>query len=193
MSARWKIIHDEPESGRRLDGRKLLEEYDLRVTALSHPKLRWFSEAVRAVKLSIDDGYRAKLHHIDRICVYQELRMWYYSPSGARSRYEETRGVVVPKRRMIFFSRRGKIHSKVLYEETAHGLARPVPVTDEDEEIRFERYKCHLQIYEGLLRSLFSKRLGPSGRKKIERLSAFLKPRCRIRIESPPNQCTCTM
>lgn len=193
MRTEWEVLHEELETGRILEGWKRLEYFDLREQLSydpSEPQLAWFVEAVQVVKTSINEGFFAKLR-ANYAAVYQRLRM-HHEVRGQTSS-EEIRGVVVPALKTIFFSRRGKLHLKVLYEETAHTLARPVPKPEVEGETQFERYKCHLQIYEGLQRSRFFSRLGVSGQREVRRLLKFLESRCRVRVPFPTDSCTCTL
>lgn len=75
MPTSWSVLHDEPQTGRRLEGQTLLEEYDL--TSVPIEQLPWFSETEVVVKSSIADGFTAKLE-ISQICIYRRLRVQYY-------------------------------------------------------------------------------------------------------------------
>jgi hypothetical protein len=142
--------------------------------------------------LSIEDGYKEKFV-IGRVAVYRRLQVLHGAAHGEPSRVEEIRGVVVPLTRTMYFSYRGKRNPKVLYEEVAHGMMRPVVDPQRPGKTRFERYKCHRQIYEGLSRSRFLKRLWFFSRREIQRLVVDLKPRCRLDVVNPPRPCTCTL
>lgn len=192
MSARWVVLHEEPATGRTLEGQMLLEEYDLRYVSLLAPVLGWFLAAIQTVRASIEDGARAKLA-IGRLCVYRRLRVQHASRAGLPARTEEIRGIVVPELRTTFFTQRGKANLKVLYEETAHSYVHPVPDPDDPECTRFERYKCHLVVYEGLCMSAFFSRLSYRGQSEVRRLRSFLKSRCRVKDYPVTDPCSCTL
>lgn len=192
MSARWDVLYEEPATGRTLEGRTLLEEYDLRYVSLLAPALEWFLTAIQTVRASIEDGIRAKLA-IGRLCVYRRLRVQHGSRPGSPAWMEEIRGIVVPELRTTFFTHRGTTNLKVLYEETAHSYVYPIPDPDDPEHVRFERYKCHLVIYEGLRRSAFFIRLSHRGQSGVRRLRSFLIPRCRMKDPEVVDPCSCTL
>lgn len=192
MSARWDILYGESATGRTLEGQMLLEEYDLRYVSLLAPALAWFLTAIQTVRASIEDGIRAKLA-VGRLCVYRRLRVQHASRPGFSAWMEEIRGIVVPELRTTFFTRRGQTNLKTLYEETAHSYVYPVSHPDDPERSRFERYKCHLVIYEGLYRSVFFVRLSKRERKEVSRLWSFLTPRCRVKDPNVTDSCSCTL
>ena len=179
-------------SSRQIACLTLLDEYDLKALSLSDDKrIRWFSEAVRVVKISILDGFKAKLE-IDRICVYNRLRMHHSDPSSRRIRTEEIRGVVVPRQQTLYFSRAGKSHPKVLYEETAHSLVHPVSDRRDPQIVCLERYKCHLEIFEGLQGSECFGRMEPAEQRALKGLIRKLGSRCVVRGRTSLTPCRCT-
>ncbi len=192
MFAHWEVLHNEPATGRRLEGKRLLEEYDFQKYPIFTEKSKWLAEAEQVVRFSIEGGYEAKLV-IKRVSVYRRLRMQHHALEAGTASFGEIRGVVVPRVKTIFFSNHGRHDPKVLYEEMAHGLAHPVLGSARRENARFERYKCHLQIYEGLARSEFFPRMWFFQRKEIYRLLAHLQVRCRLRLLDLPHPCTCTL
>lgn len=175
-----------------MEGQSLLEEYDLRYVSLLAPALEWFLTAIQAVRSSIADGLRAKLA-IGQLCVYRRLRVQHASRSGTSTWTEEIRGIVVPELRTTFFARRGQRNLKVLYEETAHSYVYPVSDPDDPGRTHFERYKCHLMIYEGLCNSAFFVRLSKRGQQEVSRLRSFLTPRCRMKDPEVTDPCSCTL
>lgn len=193
MAVAWGVLHNEPDTRKRLEGQALLEEYSVNDVTLSSEELAWFSEAEKVVKLSITDGWKAKLL-IGRICVYRRLRVQYHDTSGLLVRTEDTRGVVVPRLLTVYFSRTGKANQKVLYEETAHSLVHPVPDPADPKKTLWERYKCHLTIFEGLSTSAFFGELGKTGQRIVRGLILGLQPQCRVRLgDAVTNPCTCTL
>lgn len=192
MHERWDVLYEEPATGRTLEGQSLLEEYDLRYVSLLAPALEWFLTAIQAVRSSIADGLRAKLA-IGQLCVYRRLRVQHASRSGTSAWTEEIRGVVVPELRTTFFTRQGQRNFKVLYEETAHSYVHPVSDSDDPGRTHFERYKCHLVIYNGLGKSAFFGRLSARGQREVNRLQSFLAPRCRVQDPHLTDPCSCTL
>lgn len=192
MSAQWDILYEETATGRTLEGQTLLEEYDLRYVSLLATALEWFLVAIQTVRASIQDGYRAKLA-IGRLCVYRRLRIQHASFPSVPASTEEIRGVVVPELRTTFFSRQGQTNLKVLYEETAHSYVYPVPDPDNPKRTRFERYKCHLMIYEGLRISTFFVRLSQRRQNEVRRLRRLLTPCCRMNDPHVIDPCSCTL
>jgi len=192
MGARGDVLYDESATGRTLEGQALLEEYDLRYVSLLVSALEWFLAAIQTVRASIEDGIRAKLA-IGRLCVYRRLRVQHASRPGSPTWTAEILGIVVPALRTTFFTRRGQRNLKVLYEETAHSYVHPVSDSDDPERPHFERYKCHLVIYDGLCNSVFFARLSKRGQQEVGRLRSSLLPRCRMKDPDVTHPCSRTL
>lgn len=110
------------------------------------------------------------------------------------TRTEDTRGIVVPRLLTVFFSRAGKSNRRILYEEIAHSFTHPIPDPVNPQTIRWTRYKCHLEIFEGLRASTFFGVLSVTDQRIVRRFIKDLQTRCRVRLSSQiTNPCTCTL